>query len=422
MRQVSPTALNTLDEAQSATLDLPDASPRPPEPLRNAALSDLPVPAVIMRGGTSKIVVFEAKDLPADPIARDAAILAAFGSPDPRQIDGLGGGDPLTSKVAIVGPSQRTDADIDLVFGQVGIFAPSINFQVSCGNSAAAVALYAVEQGLVEAQDSRTPIRIHDVNSGKLISAEVPTRYRKPRRAWHDSADFGVQPNPSIRISFLEPGGGVTGKLCPTGSATNRITLQDGESFDVSVIDCGNLYAFLAARDVGLAGTETPEELERHPELKRRIEEIRTEVCVQLLSGAGAPKTGSGISPQRLKIALIGEAQSYSTPEGGRIGQGSVDLVARIINQERVHAAYAVTGAICLAAAAHLPGSLVYRVVGERARETGLLRVGHPRGTIEVSLKVDTGDRGISIVSADVDRTARRIMGGLVYVRAAWGA
>ena len=418
MGQVSPTGLDPLTGAQSAALDSPVAVPCPPEPLREAFLPDLPIRAVIMRGGTSKIVVFEARDLPADPFAWDATILAAFGSPDPRQIDGLGGGDPLTSKVAIVRPSQRTDADIDLIFGQVGLLDPSVNFQVSCGNSAAAVALYAVEQGLVEAQDFRTPIRIHDVNSGKLISAEVPNRHRGSYRAWRDAADSGVQPNPSIRLSFLQPGGGVTGKLCPTGFATNRVTLRGGEGLEVSVIDCGNLYAFLAARDFGLAGTETPEQLERDVELKRRIEEIRIEVCAQLLPGAGSPTTQAGISPHRLKIALIGEAQSCSTPAGGMIDRDAMDIVARIINRERVHAAYAVTGAICLAAAAHIPGSLVYRVASARARETGLLRIGHPNGVIEVSLQVDVGDSGVSVVSADVDRTARRIMDGLVYVPA----
>ena len=186
------------------------------------------VHCAIMRGGTSKAIVFAAADLPADPRARDQLILAAFGSPDPRQIDGLGGADPLTSKVAIVGRATRPDVDVDYCFGQVGIASATVNYAVSCGNTAAAVALYAIHERLVRVADGPARVRIHCVNNGKQIVATVATSPGLPPA--NRDAQMPVVPSPDAQVSleFIDPAGGDTGHLLPSGSALDEMRTTRG--------------------------------------------------------------------------------------------------------------------------------------------------------------------------------------------------
>ncbi len=348
----------------------------------------------IMRGGTSKAVVFAAADLPADPAARDELILSAFGSPDPRQIDGLGGADPLTSKVAIVGPPTDPTTDVDYTFGQVGIRSPTVNYAVTCGNTAAAVALYALQERMVDPVAGQALVRIHCTNNDRRIHVSVP-----------ETSDRVAATE--LHLDFMNPAGGDTGQLLPSEQPVDEIRTAGGRRVRFSLVDCGNLYAILPADAWSLSGAESAEELEAMPALKREIEEIRTAVAERFLTNDGRAVPGSGRAA-RLKVAIVGPPD-----------RESVDIVARIINQERVHQVFAVTGAMCLVAAASTPGTIV---AGLLAAPPGTgrsrLRIGHPQGVIAPAIDCSRDSGRPVIHSIRIDRTARRIMDGIVYAAA----
>lgn len=372
-----------------------------------------------MRGGTSKAIIFGAADLPAGPRARDQLILAAFGSPDPRQVDGLGGADPLTSKVAIVGRSTRSDIDVDYCFGQVGIASAKVNYAVSCGNTAAAVALYAIHERLVRDADGPTRVRIHCVNNGKKIVATVATTPGLPVVS-RDVRMPVVFPNPDaqVNLEFIDPAGGDTGHLLPSGTPQNEMQTTRGTRVRFSLVDCGNLYAIIPAGTWALTGSESPCELERVPGLRQEIEEIRESIAENYLQDAG-PTPSNTQRVARLKIAIVGSPHALAASPGKTGAHSAIDLVARIINPERVHKAFAVTGAMCLTAAACIPGTVVADLA--RAPLTGgrgVFRIGHPTGVIasEIIHGFDSGRP--TIHSILIDRTARRIMDGYVFVSA----
>ena len=370
-----------------------------------------------MRGGTSKSLFFAARDLPGEAQARDAVVLAAFGSPDSRQIDGLGGADPLTSKLAIISPSGRSDADVDYLFGQVGIATPNINYRVNCGNTAAAVGVYAVQEGLVPTEEGKTRVRIFSVNNGTLMVVEVPTR----NGAVVTEGDFRIGGVPragaEIPVKFLEPAGGETGRLLPTGAPVDEIAVG-GTRIRFSLVDCGNLYALIPAATWWLTGSELPAELEAVKGFKAQIEEIRDAICQKFLPDGASPAANTKLSA-KLKVAIVGPAASYTTADGKLLERDSMDLVARIINQERVHKTFAVTGAISVAAAAAIPGTVVNELCGARDYSNATVRIGHPQGLIQPVIESSRSAEHITINSVQVGRTARRILEGFVYVPAA---
>lgn len=374
------------------------------------------VRCVIMRGGTSKAIFFSPSDLPSSHRERDALIAAVFGSPDVRQIDGLGGADPLTSKLAIVAPAAGADADVDYTFGQVGIISTAINYRVNCGNTAAAVGLYALQEGLAAVRDGTSTVAIRCTNTGKHVVAEVPTENGEPVMQGRFRIAGVPRAGAEIRLTFRDPGGGITGRLLPTGNAIDEITLPSGRTVPLSLVDCGNLYALAPASAWGLDGTELPDRIEAMPGLRREIEELREIACRDLLPD----RTNSNdADAARLKVALVGPPSACRTLGGDPLARDDVDLVARVINQERVHKAFAVTGAICVAAAATLRGSIVNRLAPLPVGERAALRIGHPQGVIEPIAEArmaETGDDEVVIRSVQISRTARRIMDGFVYV------
>lgn len=362
------------------------------------------VRCAIMRGGTSKAVVFAEQDLPPDAGSRDRLILAAFGSPDPRQVDGLGGADPLTSKVAIVSRSSCTGADVDYTFGQVGIGSSVVNYAFSCGNTAAAVALYAAEERLVGTNGGAGLVRVHCTNNGKRISAQVAT----------DATPSGTK----VRLEFHEPTGGDTGALLPSGAAVDEIRTANGRPVRFSLVDCGNTYAIFPAATWSLTGCESPSELDCNHAFRREIEALRAAIAARYL--AGDPRKGQpGRANTGLKIAIVGRpAIDAGQPPGAAEGEAA-DVVARIINPECVHKTFAVTGAMNLAAAAGVPGSVVAELLDRRlAGNREVFRIRHPRGLIAPEVVFGYGSDRSGIQSILIDRTARRIMDGLVHVPA----
>jgi 2-methylaconitate cis-trans-isomerase PrpF len=368
-----------------------------------------------MRGGTSKAVVFAAQDLPPDPTHRDALILGAFGSPDSRQIDGLGGADPLTSKVAIVGKSSESGADVDYTFGQVGIHDATINYRVDCGNTAAAVGLYAVEEGLVPAAGSATTVRILSTNSRKLILAEVPTEGGKARTEGTCRISGVPRPGAEIGLTFVDPAGPVTGRLLPTGRSVDSVVLGGGKTVRVSVVDCGNLYGIVPASTWSLKGWELPRDIEATPGLMAEVEEVREGICRQLL-GRVSGETSAPYSASAVKVAIVGPRAAYVTSDGDSLEGGAMDVTARIINPAKVHKAFAVTGAVCLAAAAATDGTTVTGLCGRPCSDGVTFRIGHPQGVIEAVLGVGREGGQVVVRSVRIGRTARRIMDGIVYV------
>jgi len=218
------------------------------------------------------------EDLPRDPQLRDRIILAVFGSPDIRQIDGLGGADSLTSKLALIAPSKEPDRDVNYTFGAVGIDRPFVDYSANCGNISSAVGPFVIEKGLVRPEEPFTTVKIFNTNTQKMILAKVPVKKGKVISEGDYAIDGVPGTGAKIELSFMDPGGALTGKLLPTGNEVDEIVLETGEKCFVTIVDAGNPTAFVLAENLGLRGTELPEFLERNPEIKMKLEALRKKV------------------------------------------------------------------------------------------------------------------------------------------------
>lgn len=351
------------------------------------------IPCSIMRGGTSKGLYFEAADLPADRIARDRALLAAMGSPDERQIDGLGGAHPLTSKVAVINRSDREDADIDYLFLQVFVDRAEVSDSQNCGNILAGVGPFAIEQGLVEARDDVTDVRIHMVNTGGIAVARLQTPGRRVEYGGTARIDGVPGTAAPVMLEFLGISGSSCGALLPTGRVRD---LVDG--VEVTCIDNGMPVVLLRAADFGKSGYESPAELEADEALRSRIESIRLQLGERMNLGDVSAKTVP-------KMCLVAPAR-----DGGVI-------CTRSFIPHRVHDAIGVLGSVSVATACMLPDSVAQRVSGLQAdRAPQWLVVEHPTGYFSVAIEVDSGGPEIRVVRAAVLRTARLLMRGKVFV------
>lgn len=365
-----------------------------------------------MRGGTSKGVFLHAEDLPADPDARDRIILSIFGSPDPRQIDGLGGADPLTSKVAIVSRSSRPDADVDYTFGYVGIGEGQVDYAGNCGNISQAVGPFAIDEGLVAAREPVTCVRIFNTNTRKVIVAAVPVSDGQAVT----TGDFRIHGVPGsgarLALDFVDAAGSRTGRLLPTGNLVDRIALADGRQIDASLVDAANPGIFVRAQDLGMSGTELPGDCERNPHILGLMEEVRVQGALMM----GLVDDARNVSPAVPKVAMVSPPCDYRTITGDLIHADDYDLLARTMALSVMHKAYAVTGGICLGTAALIEGTLVHGVTHPTAARTGMVRIGHPSGISQYLISIRKSDRGFELERAAVTGTARRIMDGRVYI------
>jgi 2-methylaconitate cis-trans-isomerase PrpF len=371
------------------------------------------IPCVLMRGGTSKGVILNANDLPRDPAERDRTILTIFGSPDSRQINGLGGADPLTSKVAIISRSTRLDAVVDYLFGQVGIDKAEVGYSNNCGNVSSAVGPYAVDAGLVAPTEPFTTVRIFNVNTQKRILAHFPVADGKAVTEGDCRIDGVPGTGAPIRLTFCEPAGGATGKLLPTGNPVDRIDLG-GDPLEVSIVDCGNLYALISAPGLGLTGSETPAEIEQRKDVTEKVDALRRDVADRLTAlGAVSAERGRALRAA-LKVAIVAGAALVKAADGS---VRHADVVSRILNPGKVHKSYAVTAAIAMAGAAAVPETVVGRLLPPAERQ-GMRRVciGHPQGTIEAEIEYASDGAVPTIKGATVTRTARCIMEGVVHL------
>jgi 2-methylaconitate cis-trans-isomerase PrpF len=369
--------------------------------------------AAILRGGTSKGVFLFEEDLPRDPAARDSVILRVFGSPDPRQINGLGGADPLTSKVAIIGRSHRPDADVDYTVGYVGIADAVVDYQGNCGNISVAVGPFAVDEGLVSPVEPITRVRIFNTNTKKILEAEVPV---KNGRAVYEG-DFAMDGIPGsgsrIVVNFVNSAGSKTGKLLPTGNVVDVVELDDGRRVRCSLVDAAAPAVFVQATEIGLTGLELPADTQRNPQILALMEELRAKAAVVMKLAASRAE----VSPAVPKVAIVARAQNYSTSAGKSIAAADCDIVARTKALRVLHKAYAVTGGLCLSAAALIEGTVVYEIANPNTRENGVVRIGHPSGVSSFLVSVSKKPSGeFELTKSATAGTARRIMDGHVYI------
>lgn len=352
------------------------------------------VPTTLMRGGSSKGLYFAASALPADRATRDAVLLSAMGSPDLRQIDGVGGAHPLTSKVAVISASAREDADVDYLFLQVAVDKAEVSDSQNCGNILAGVGPWAIEQGLLPAKDGITPVRIHMVNTGSVAVAHVPTPNGVVTYAG-DTVIDGVPGGASaIAIDFLDIAGSACGSLLPTGNVVDEIN-----GIRVTCIDNGMPVVLMNAADFGKTGAESPAELEADEVLKRRVEEIRLAIGPRMNLGDVARKTVP-------KMTLIAPPC-----HGGAVG-------TRSFIPHRVHEAIGVLGAVSVATGCILPGSVAEGIAEvKQAGGAVELAVEHPTGFFAVNMEVTVTGGQIAVGRAALIRTARKLMQGEVYIK-----
>ena len=381
-------------------------------------MRQLKIPAVFMRGGTSNAIVFHQNDLPADRKLWDEIFLAAIGSPDPygRQLDGMGGGISSLSKVCVVGPSSRPDADIDYTFAQVQVKEAKVDYSGNCGNMSSAMGPFAVDEGVIKATGREALVRVHNTNTKKVIWS---------RFALDDglSAVDGELAIPGVsgtgapvRLEFRDPGGATTGKLLPTGNVVDTLDVPGYGKFKASLVDAANATCFLNAADLGIKGTEMPEELDRNAELLKKLAAIR--IAASIAMGIGrTPEEAAGKRTVPF-VGFVSGAQNAVTLAGETIEAGNVDLTARMISNGQPHRALPLTVSLCTAVAARIEGSIVNQVARPASNPNAEIRIAMPSGILTVAASVYQKDGVWCAEQGAFYRTQRRLFEGFVYVRA----
>ena len=376
---------------------------------------------VIMRGGTSKAVFLKEADLPGDPDERLRTILAIFGSPDKRQIDGLGGADPLTSKLAIIGPPRTNNpraaaTHLTYTFGQVAIDAPEVDYLSLCGNISSAVGSFAISENLVEPTEPLTVVRVYNTNLDRVLTLEVPVAGGRPV----ERGDYAVPGVPGtgakILVDLSDTAGAATGALLPTGLPLECLDVGGGATIEASLVDIGNAHVFVRARDVGLAGTETAAAIDADDELRHRLERIR---------GTAACKTGMISDPARSRVespatpilGIVSPPADYVNDlTHATVRAAETDVLSRLMFMQQAHKAYAGTSTVCTGVASRIPGTVVHEMTRSETLDRVVVRIGHPAGVIETETCVELGGGDPVVRRATLGRTARRILEGYVFV------
>lgn len=378
------------------------------------------VPCMIIRGGTSKGLYFLERDLPADEAARDAILLRVMGSPDVKQIDGLGGAASVTSKVAIVGVSNRPDADVDYTFCQVSVDKALVSTKGNCGNISSGVGPFAIERGLVKVTEPVTYVRVFNTNTNKVIIEEVQCENGSVKY----DGDFTIAGVPGtaspIKLRFVRPSGTLKSRpaegtdLLPTGNAVDTLEIPDFGPVQVSIVDAANPLVFVKAADLGLKGTELPAELDSDPAKLDLLEKVRGMAAVKL--GLCEDYTRSAWdTPGIPKMTFVAPPADYTTVTGKEIASSDIDLLSRMMSMQKTHPTYAMTGAMCTAAAAIVPGSVVQQVLPETV-DTQFIRIAHPGGILEAGVNYTISENGdIDVEDTFGFRTANLLLEGNAY-------
>jgi len=381
-------------------------------------MKQLKIPAVFMRGGTSNAVVFHAKDLPADRAQWDEIFLAAIGSPDPygRELDGMGGGVSSLSKVCVVGPSSHKDADIDYTFAQVQVKEARVDYGANCGNMSSAMGPFAVDEGLLKAPGVEALVRVHNTNTKKLIWSRFPLDDGLSA-VDGDLAIPGVAGTGApVKLEFREPGGATTGKLLPTGNVSDTLDVPGVGKIRVSMVDAANATVFVRAGDLGLTGTELPDEIDANPDLLKKLAAIRV---------AGSVAMGIAKTPEEAArkaaipfVGFVSPPQDAKTLTGNPIHGADVDLTGRMMSSGQPHRALPLTCSLCMAVAARLQGSVVHEVTRPTDNPESEIRIAMPSGVLTVAASVRKLEGQWHAEQGAFYRTQRRLFEGHVLVRA----
>lgn len=358
-------------------------------------------PAVYMRGGTSRVVVFKKDDLPSDPALWNEIFLSCMGSPDShgRQLDGMGGGISSLSKVCVLSPSSREDADVDYTFAQVSVTEAKVDYKGNCGNVSSAVGPFAVMAGWVKPSGNEACVRIFNTNTSKVIHSYFPVENGEPVFTG-DFAIPGVSGTAApVRLEFQKPGGAVTGKLLPTGQVRETLKVSESESMDVTLLDAANPCVFVRAKDLGLTGAETPAQLEASVEPLEKLDLIRRLGSVKM-----------GIAPD-LEAAKNSIAIPYialvSAPSSGEM-----NFSMRVIASGQPHKALPLTVSLCAAVAAKIPGTVVSELAHGISTE---VQIGMPSGVLTLNADVIQDKGQWTAVSGSFFRTARLLFAGRIF-------
>ncbi|NYT64053.1 PrpF family protein [Alcaligenaceae bacterium] len=378
-------------------------------------MSQQAIPAVFMRGGTSKAIMVQARDLPTERDAWAPLFTGMMGTPDPygRQLDGMGGGVSSLSKVCIIAPSEHPDADVDYTFAQVMIKEARVDYRGNCGNMSSAVGPFAIDEGLVKASGDTATVRIFNTNTQKIIHS---TFALKDGRARYDGdlAIPGVSGQGSpIKLDFVQPGGASTGKLLPTGQVRDTLDIPGLGVIEVSMVDAANAAVFVRAQDVGLTGLELPDELEARPDMLTLLNEIRIRASVKM---GIAPDFESARQITIVPfVCIVSPPTDNPTLSGETVPAGDIDLVARVISNGQPHRALPLTVSLCTAVAARITGTLAAEALSPSASD-GPLRLGMPSGILTVGAEVARENDAWVARAGSFYRTARRLFDGRVWV------
>lgn len=373
-----------------------------------------PIRAVFMRGGTSKGVFFLEDWLPGDPVIRERVLLRVIGSPDPygQQIDGMGCGTSSTTKVVIIGPAARDDCDVNYTFGAVSIGDPVIDWSGNCGNLTSAVGPFAIAQGLVAAPENGVvTVRIWQTNIRAKIIAQVPVQNGKVVEGGDFVLDGVTFPAAEIPLEFLQDVAQSEG-MFPTGKVIEARDIPDVGPIEATLINAGNPAIIVSAATLGLTGAELQADINGNAALLARAEAIRAH-CAVIMGVAATVEDATLLRPHTPKLAFVAPPRSYVASSGQAVAAADIQLNARIFSMGKLHHAMTGTGAVGLAAAAAIPGTVVSQTLG--GARSGL-RFGHPSGTLSVGAQTALRDGAWAVTSVTMSRSARRLMEGAVLV------
>ncbi len=373
---------------------------------------------VFMRGGTSKGCMFHKEDLPADRTEWDSIFLQAMGDPDPKQIDGLGGTVSSNNKIVIVWKSEEPNVDVEYLVGQVIVGKSQVDYKSNCGNMTAAVGPYAVEEGMVDIVEPITTVRMLNRNTDKYINVTVPIDSETKTFAQDgDCAIAGVDGTAAeLQVNFLNPAGAKTGKLLPTGNVLDELMIPGFGTIEATIVDVSNPMVLVRAEDIGMKGTELPEEINGNARVCELLEKIRgTAAC--MMGFAKDLEDATANSPAVPKVGFFTRPVTFTDIAGQTVKESDMDICARVISVFKCHKACPLTSASSISVAAFLEGSLLYKTLGVPAEGQKTVRIGHPSGVMTMVPYIEKDGDEIKLPSVAVQRTARRIMEGTLYIR-----
>lgn len=371
---------------------------------------------VFMRGGTSKGCMFLKENLPENKEEWDSIFLQAMGDPDPKQIDGLGGTVSSNNKIVIVWKSEKPGIDVEYLVGQVIVGKSQVDYKSNCGNMTAAVGPFAVEEGLVEVTEPITTVHLFNCNTEKYIDVTVPCE----NGTFAEEGDCeiaGVDGTaPELNVNFLNPAGAKTGKLMPTGNSMDILTIPGLGKIEATILDVSNPMVVVKAEDVGLKGTELPEEVNANKEACDLLEKIRgTAAC--MMGFAKNLEDATKNSPAVPKVGVFTKPVDFLNLEKEEVKAETMDVCVRVISVFKCHKACPLTSASAISVAAFMEGTLIQKVLGKPQKEQKTVRIGHPSGVMTMLPDLEEQSGEITVKGVAVQRTARRIMEGTLFIR-----